>query len=70
MGRRYVIEVDDRVILVRGYRAGEILRDAGMKPLWSHIGRGWVLDRDRLPDVALCIELHGGTYREVERGAA
>lgn len=67
---RYVIEVDDRVILVRGLKAGQILRDAGLKPMWSHVRKGHVLDRHHLPTVCLLIELAGGRYREVERGAA
>lgn len=65
----FVIELDERVILVRGHHAGQILRTAGMKPLWSHIGKGHVLDRTRLPDVRAALEVAGHRYRETPRGS-
>ena len=54
--RRLRIEVEERVIIVRGWRAGDLARDAGLKPLWSPVTSGWTLDRRRLPDLLAFLE--------------
>lgn len=53
--RNYVITTDDRTILISGWNVQTLCREAGMKPMWSHVRKGWVLDRHKLADVvALC----------------
>ena len=71
-GIRYVIEINraDKIILVRGFKAGDLLRRHGMKPLWSTVSRGWVLDLRRLPDVRAVCDASAVTVREVEADAA
>lgn len=62
----WIVETQDRVILVRGWQAADVLREAGMKPLWSVTGRGWVLDDKRLPDVVALAEWRNIGVRIVE----
>lgn len=60
--RRHVVirvSTDRRVILVTGWQVSALLREVGMKPLWSHVGKGWTLDHDRLPDVVALCEWQG-----------
>lgn len=64
--RHWVIETRDTVILVRGWQAADLLRWAGMKPLYSASGRGWVLDDTRLPDVVALAEWQNIGVRVVE----
>lgn len=60
---RWVITHRQPLVLVRGWQAGEVLRRHGFKPLYSRIGKGWVLDEDRLADVAAIAALRTRGYR-------
>ena len=64
----YVVEVDDRTVLVRGYQVSNLLARAGLRGMWSGVGRGIVLDRRRLPDVRAVLEHAGARYREMRAG--
>jgi hypothetical protein len=70
--RHFVIETNTpaKVLLVRGHHAGDLCREAGMKPLWSPSGKGWCLDLHRLPDVAALCEWQNIAYRITEAGSA
>jgi hypothetical protein len=55
------------LVLVRGHKAGSLLRSYGLKPLYSSAGRGHVVDGHHCSDVVAFLE-HDGffvTYREV-----
>ena len=54
------ITVDGGVFLVRGY-VRDTLRSAGLKPIWSGAGRGWVLDVHTMPDALASLE-HAGFH--------
>lgn len=64
--RHWVIETRGRVILVRGWQVADLLRRAGMKPIYSASARGWVLDETRLPDVVALAEWQNIGVRFVE----
>ena len=63
MKGRWVIQVLPPVIVVRGLKAGDRLRDAGLKPLWGTTARGWVLDARHLRDVIAVAERDRISYR-------
>ena len=52
------VTVDGRVILVRG-RVRDVLRRAGLKPLWSAVTRAFVLDVGKMPDALAALERAG-----------
>ena len=54
--RRATITTESTTIAVRGY-VRDVLRTAGLKPMWAQ--RGWILDLWRLPDALAALELAG-----------
>lgn len=56
--RRVVVEVDDstKTCFVRGWQAGDMIRDAGIRPIWSHMSRCFMIDLRRLPDMVAYLE--------------
>lgn len=70
MARRNVIsaQVDEarKLVLLRGWGAKQLAVEAGCKPLWSHVGKGWVIDLRRLPDVEAYAELRRATVHVCE----
>lgn len=60
---RWVIVHRSPLVLVRGWQAGDLLRLHGFKPLWSGVGRGWVVDDEHLPDVAAIASMRTNGYR-------
>lgn len=60
---RWVLTHRAPVVLVRGYRAGDLLQMHGFKPLWSNLGKGWVLDDNHLADIAAIASLRTSGYR-------
>lgn len=52
------VTVDGKVIIVRGY-VRDILRSAGLKPLWSSVTKGFVLDVGKMPDALAALEYAG-----------
>lgn len=63
--RTYVIETDDRTMVIRGWKVSELCREADMRPMWSAVRKGWVLDLRRLPDVVALCEWQGFGVRIV-----
>ena len=63
------VTVDDKVIVVRGY-VRDVLRGAGLKPMYAGDSRGWVLDHGRLPDTLAALELAGFTVTVRTTGGA
>ena len=53
-------------MLLRGWGAKQLAVEAGCKPLWSHVGKGWVIDLRRLPDVEAYAELRRATVHVCE----
>lgn len=58
-GRLLRVRECGRTIVVTGYRAADLCRAAGLKPLWNGVSRGYVLDAHRLPDVLARAEHEG-----------
>ncbi|MDP9822775.1 hypothetical protein [Nocardioides massiliensis] len=54
--RRITIELDRPLMIVRGWRAGDLAREAGLRPIWSGVSSGWMLDASRLPDLSAYLE--------------
>lgn len=61
--RRATITTEPTTIAVRGY-VRDVLRDAGLKPMFAR--RGWVLDLRRLPDALAALERAGYVVKVVE----
>lgn len=59
-GRRtaWVVE-SDRIILVKGFRVADVLRDAGFKPLYLGTRQAFSLDHRHLADVLAVLEREG-----------
>ena len=53
------VDVEPDQVIVRGWRAVDILRSAGLRPLWSARQRGWVLDNRRAADAVAAVEASG-----------
>lgn len=53
---RMSIRVDRRLVVVRGWRAAELLQGAGIKATFSGSAGGWMVDRQRLGDVLAYFE--------------
>lgn len=73
MSRRHVVirvNADKRVILVKGWKAGDLCREAGMKPMWSAIAKGHVLDDKHLADVVALCEWQGIGVRVLDEREA
>lgn len=51
MRRRLRIDVDGSTFVLRGWRGGDLAREAGLKPIWSATAGGWQMDTTRLPDL-------------------
>lgn len=60
---RWLIVHRPPLVLIKGRRAGDILRRHGFKPLWSVTGKGWVVDDEHLADVAAIAALRTLGYR-------
>ena len=57
--RRLRITISRKVVAVRGWRAVDLMREAGLRPTFSAAaigGGGWVVDRPRLPDLLAYLE--------------
>lgn len=57
-------------MVVRGYRGGDISRDAGARPLWSTTQRGWVCLAEHAADIVAVAEHQRRriVYREINGG--
>lgn len=49
--RRVTIIESPPIIVVRGWRVSDLLREAGLKATFSGSAGGWMLDQPRLPDL-------------------
>lgn len=58
MSRRVTVLVDGdtETCYVKGWKAGDLIRDAGVRPIWSHVSRCFMLDQRRLPDLIAYLE--------------
>jgi hypothetical protein len=54
--RRVTITESDTIIIGRGWRLGDLVKDAGLKATYSASAGGFMLDRDRLPDLLAYLE--------------
>ncbi|WP_299057071.1 hypothetical protein [uncultured Nocardioides sp.] len=64
MRTRITVEASDEIIVVRGYGARDLMRGAGMRPIFSGSAGGWMLDASKLPDLLAALE-HRGVVAEV-----
>jgi hypothetical protein len=49
--RRITIEERGRSVIVRGWRSGDLLEEAGIKAVFSGAVGGWMVAAKRLPDL-------------------
>ena len=57
MSRRRIVLIDrGATFVVRGWRGGELAREAGMWPVFNRVAQGWVLDTKVLPDFVAYLE--------------
>jgi hypothetical protein len=68
--RTITITVEPDRVLVSGYRAAEVLRGSGMRPIYLGTVQAWVLDRKRLGDVLAAFDHRRIPTEVTERGAA
>lgn len=61
MSRRWTLSVayEPPVVVVRGWRGGEVLRNAGLHPFYSKPSGGWICDEERGPNVLAAVESSG-----------
>lgn len=62
------IAADDAIIVVRGFKAGQRLRDSGLKAIYSVPAGGWMLDRKRLPDLLAYLDSRNIGSRVIDPG--
>lgn len=60
---RWVITHRAPLVLIRGWQAGDRLRQHGLWPVWSGLGKGWVVDHEHLSDVAAIASMKTTGYR-------
>lgn len=48
---RLTITTDDRIAVVRGWRARDLVREAGLKSIFSASAGGWMIDQPKLGDL-------------------
>lgn len=70
--RRITIETDEKNdrMIVRGWRGGDLAREAGCWPLWIGSVGGWVIDLPRLPDLVAYLEYRNIAVSVAEWGGA
>lgn len=56
MSRRITVTKDGACLVVRGWRAADLAREAGLRPVYSGVSRGWLLDVRRLSDLVAFLE--------------
>lgn len=56
-------DTERNIALVRGWQAKELLIECGCKPMYSVIGKGWVVDLPRIPDVCAWLDYLSINYR-------
>lgn len=61
------IAVDEKIIVVRGFKAGQRLKDSGLKAIYSVPAGGWMLDRRRLADLLAYLQSRNITASIVDR---
>lgn len=69
MKGRWVATVETPCVLVSGFQVGDLLRAAGLKPMWSNISRSWVLDLKYLGDIEVVCARNGIVLRIVGEAA-
>lgn len=69
MNAGLTITIDDKIVVVRGFKAGNRLKASGVgRPLYSTPLGGWMLDRKRLPDLEAWLESRRIGYTIVAGG--
>jgi hypothetical protein len=53
---------DGGLVVIRGYRAAEAARGAGLRPTYSGSAGGWMLDASRLPELVAYLEYRNRRY--------
>lgn len=53
---RVIIHEDGNVLILRGWRAADLAREAGLRPLYVGTVGGWMLDAHRLPQLVAWLE--------------
>lgn len=61
-----VIKIDDSILVVRGFKAGQRLRESGLKAVYGTTVGGWMLDRRRLSDLLAYLDSRNIAARVVD----
>ena len=61
--RKAVVTVVDTVVEVSGYNVADVMREHGLKPLWSRSARAWVVDCHHADDIVAQLEHSGYVVR-------
>lgn len=64
MSRRAVEIVADRrsQTVLRGWNVAELSREAGCRPIYTGVARGWLTDLRRLPDLCAWLDYRNIAY--------
>lgn len=54
---RVTVTLDGRVAVVRGWRAADLIKESGGKPIYAGTLGGWMVDRHRVSDLLAYLEL-------------
>ena len=60
--RSLAIRRDGSIVVIRGYKAAGIARNAGLRPTYSAAAGGWMLDASRLPELVAWLEYRNYRY--------
>jgi hypothetical protein len=61
---------DGSLVVIRGYKAAEAARGAGLRPTYSGSAGGWMLDASRLPELVAHLEYRNRRYTLAEEQQA
>ncbi|MFC7503205.1 hypothetical protein ACOACQ_17695 [Nocardioides sp. CPCC 206347] len=53
---RVTVTLDGRVAVVRGWRAADLIKEAGGKAIYAGSAGGWMVDRHRVSDLLAYLE--------------
>lgn len=70
MARHLKVTARGNVIVVAGWKAGELMKHAGVKGVYSGASKGWLIDQRRLPDLVAYAEYQNITVRIINEEVA
>lgn len=66
MSRRRVVEIvadqGSQTMVLRGWNVAKLSREAGCRPIYTGVSRGWLTDLRRLPDLCAWLDYRNIAY--------